>query len=830
MSTWAVPLSSSPPSTPASKQHHASNNANGSGMLATNPSTTPAGPPPSSTMSFTPSGPPPSSIFGSSKTGFDHPFFNIKPSKAANLSSQPSVSLDKAHSNKQPSRLNPRRPIFKSSNLSRVRSTRTRSFGSSPPYLPGNNGDQSLEWEDSDEQGEEDLEDGDYSEELEQEHFYAGSDVGSKPVESVSSNGPGVEDYAMSGASLDFTPYESSIHYGTPRGTKRSRLGGNTPRGSFQFEKKPRAAREASVVPVLARNLSSQLGVAKLNDPINLIMETEDLVSQIYALKAVEEGPDRALEIALPDISEKLSILWKEYGDKTVVDSPKREKFTAGIGPDEKSPLFQNAIFLATLLLQLHHPRPARGKQAFAISQAILPSPFSESLQPPYMPQNPTAMPSVLIDWLNDHHSPYRIATLKLMTHQPNPTANCNYWDILYSAALRGQIYDVVSLLDKADFKYASTGRGDGQDQEGYRGIQLGNIERVISRARQLLEICPALQDGDWDVTGPEWQIFRKRVDQALEDLATLAEGRDRDSDLAESKFEASNFGIKGRVSTLSRSTRRAESRVPWTIYQNLKALYGILLGGTTEIVSLAQDWIEATIGLTIWWDGNGDNDDFAVGNLATTRKSLRRSQSRSSRLVDLNKTAAYLRRLNSAFDRVTDTSEEEMFEISPVNPVEVGLASLFEGNMEDVIGLLHGWSLPIASAIVEIASLGGWYESPLGGANIGGFDESDLLVLSYGQQDRPNTRDSILVDYVEALCGKGVLQNTHTKETKEGWEMAIGILSRMGDTNIVQSKVSELLRRIPLDSDKRVDKILDICRLFGMKKEGRNIAEVRYY
>jgi hypothetical protein len=49
--------------------------------------------------------------------------------------------------------------------------------------------------------------------------------------------------------------------------------------------------------------------------------------------------------------------------------------------------------------------------------------------------------------------------------------------------------------------------------------------------------------------------------------------------------------------------------------------MYGILLGGATEIISFAQDWVEATIGLTAWWNGD-DNDEIALGSLAMTRRS----------------------------------------------------------------------------------------------------------------------------------------------------------------------------------------------------------------
>src|SRR5450432_1099052 len=64
MSSFQVPFSSSPlPSTPDRRTK------NGAGQFsfgASNPSTTPAGPLPSSAGSFTPAGPPPSSVLGSS--------------------------------------------------------------------------------------------------------------------------------------------------------------------------------------------------------------------------------------------------------------------------------------------------------------------------------------------------------------------------------------------------------------------------------------------------------------------------------------------------------------------------------------------------------------------------------------------------------------------------------------------------------------------------------------------------------------------------------------------------------------------------------------------
>lgn len=96
-----MPLSSSPlaPSTPGSDKRHTSFFSNG---YASNPSTTPAGRPPSSVGSFTPADPPPSSIVGSSQLGSGKTLFKKKPSPAANtglrrgVNSAPFNSIDQS--------------------------------------------------------------------------------------------------------------------------------------------------------------------------------------------------------------------------------------------------------------------------------------------------------------------------------------------------------------------------------------------------------------------------------------------------------------------------------------------------------------------------------------------------------------------------------------------------------------------------------------------------------------------------------------------------------------------------------------------------------------
>lgn len=639
----------------------------------------------------------------------------------------------------------------------------------------------------------------------------------------------GISSVNRSSVSEDYSGYDSRLVGGTPRGIKRSRGGAAIFRGTLHSDRKIRSRKQDSAVPTLVKNMASRLGIAHLDDPDRLILRTESIVNQLPYPDFVTEGQEQDKGAIISSVVEDLGRVWQNFADHGMEDVHMHGDYVFGIGPDENAPALSKALFLATLLLQLHHPASAKGKQASLLPLAHKSINLTKSSQQSGILLNPTALPKVFIDWLDNSYSPYKAATKSLFVYQPNPIASANFWDLVLSLTLRGQLSAVIKLFKISDFKKAWSAREDGQSNDGYQGIQLENTERVINRAIQLLEHCPGLLDDDWNVTGNDWRIFRHRVEQASEHLANLAEGHDRDLDPRDSTFEASNFGIKNPSTKLSRSSRQAESHVPWSIYQSLKTLYGVLLGGVAEIISCAQNWVEVTVGLTIWWDGDDDDDEFAAGRSAMSRRSLRHSFSRTARLVDINHTAAYLRRLAAAFGQATDDSDETWFQINPINVVEVGLACVCEGNVEGVLALLRGWSLPVASAVVQIASVGGWYNPPAGGGtSMAGFNESDLMVLtSYGQPDEGLTRDSILIEYGEALFDKDVLQDAEKRNFKEGWELSLSALIRLDDTIRASHIVGDLLSRIPLGSDQRVDKVIEICQEFNKEKEAEGIAEV---
>ncbi|KAL8825481.1 MAG: hypothetical protein Q9191_004393, partial [Dirinaria sp. TL-2023a] len=787
MSGFAVPFSSSPPSTPDSRSRYSNGLGGTSDSFASNVSTTPAGPPPSSIPSFTPAGPPPpSSLFGSSQ-----------PASQNKL-------LFKANS----------RP-FASSSMS------------SPPLPPPQpSGNSEIEEEADDEEMNE------YSESSEgggMEMDEADERLSPNATSTMSSK---LQASASSAGGFDWTKYGSSPVGPTPRGTKRSRGGAAISPASTRSMAKQDITKE-SPIPAIARDMATQLGIASLNEPDDLILKSESILDQVYASTSDENTfPDH--DALLSDATEEIVRVWRACRDHDLKKTPPESDATFHVGPGSEAPEYHKAAYLGALLLQLHHPPAAKGLQAYAMSKHGRSSGFTHSVSSTQARYHPTALPKVLLEWLDENHNPYQTALLNLKSHHPNPTAHGNYWDIIFSSTLRGKMSDVISIFKHSRFEYARTAREPGRALDGYHGVTLKNVKRVIDRAVQVLEMCPVQQNEDWEVSGDDWLLFRKRIEQAMADLATFAEGRNRDLEPTESTFEASNFGIKSPPSGLSQSARRAESQVPWTIYQNLRAMYGILLGGTAEIISSAQDWIEATIGLAAWWDGD-DDDDIVVGSPAVTRRSLSKSQMRGSRTVDVNPTGAYIHRLASAFARITGDVDGGLFQIGSINPVEVGLACIFEGNVEGVISLLRGWSLPIATSVVEIASLGNWFGPGFNTGLMRNFDESDLLVLSSyeTQREKPVTHDSLLTEYAESLFSIGnltpsanMMNTSSAASATEGWELSIRLLSRLLDATRADRKLTELLDDLPLDSDLRVDKVLHTCDEFGLPDLSRKIAE----
>ena len=623
---------------------------------------------------------------------------------------------------------------------------------------------------------------------------------------------------------------------GTPRGVKRSRGALISQRPSSTKPSLQKLVQQHSTGPSIAQDISKRLRAAPLEEPDDLILGTEECVSTLYATVSEGHKGQEARASAISGTCERLCNLWNTCRERDARKASWKDEVVMGIGPDESAPSAHSATFLSTLLLSFHHPPAARGGQALAISRL---NRSTQSSTLPYSadaPLNPTAYPKVLLDWLDKHHNPYQAILSEVRNHKPNATAHDFFWDIVYKTAIRGKFAELIAMLKEADFRFARSAREDGHKEVGYRRVQLENINMVVGWAIQALQTCPALTDDDWHVSGNSWIIFRKHIEKAMDSLIHFAEGRDKDLDPKEPSFEASNFGLTSTSNELSRSSRRAESRVPWTILQNLKTLYGMLLGGSLEILSYSENWVEGTIALTALWTGE-DDEEVAVGGMAMARRSLRLSRSRGPRLVDTDPGLAYQRRMAVAFERVTkghDGSDDPPMVPDTGKPLEVALSSIFEGDVDSAVGITRAMSLPISDAVAEIGTLGGWVQASPQDATMDGFDDEDMDLLSFEKSILPAkesriTRSVIMQEYAKELLNRHELTGKKGFVV-EGWELSIAVLARLGvryDTS-PRKEIRGVLERLPLDSDAQIDKILHICHEYDMPEEGRRIVEVR--
>lgn len=551
-----------------------------------------------------------------------------------------------------------------------------------------------------------------------------------------------------------------------------------------------------SAFGAIARDMYAHLELPAVDEADDLILGTEALLSRIYEGDPSTED----VEDILATVSDELANLWARFAE--IAEPELMNEHIVGIGPEPTVSEFANANFLAGLLLQLHHPplRDSAGRSGWA-----------ERAKP---------VPQVLLDWLQTQHNPFPDILGDIQRKRPCPAEHPDFWNEIFNCLLRGRITEVASTLEEAGWRYAKTG----SDGTTYQGTVLTSIETVVDYAVQILRQCPGLHK-DWDTRGSDWTLFRLRVSQAMENLTMFAEGRD-----AISLSHNDDFGFPtatGLGNSMTATARKAASRVPWDIYMNLKTIYGLLGGGVSEIIACSQDWCEATIGLVVWWDQGKDDRRVALG----------RSQRFESAGAEESSTAFYLKKLKKSVARVSrDNSTTEIsFQVNTQNPIEIGLACIFEGDIEGIVGLLRGWSGPLAAAVAEIATFGGWLPraKPPSLITMSGLDQDDLDVLGIGQRPaaKDGVKDHTLIIYAQALAEKPALESTaalgHPSIVREGWEIAFEVLGRLDSAERSEEEVGQMLGDFPLDSSTTVDKLWRILSELGMSSHAEKTVEV---
>lgn len=550
-----------------------------------------------------------------------------------------------------------------------------------------------------------------------------------------------------------------------------ARLGGSMRNREFQFS-------------TIARDIYTQQDAARISEKPDLILKTEDLVCRLYdeGIGAVDDA--EKMDNSLANITYRLVKLWNDYVED--LPQPEGEDF-ATIGPGTDAEPFERAAYVAHLILRMHHTR--------------FDSDTENEKTPP--------LPEVLFDWQQASHNLYPDQIREISRYKPGPACHSLYWQTLRNALLRGDVSGASQLLKNAGWEHVRRGpRGD----KAYTGKALENVRRFAEATCDMLEKCPAMA-GDWDIWNSSWTLFRVQARGSLDRLTLFAEGR-------ETRLTGPmDDTYSPEPQSMSTMARKASSQIPWDVYENLQIVYGIVLGNHESILETAQDWCEATVGLFGWWDDGSQH-----------HKSLRLAQSRGFRASigsQFGASSDYFERLGSAFRLVLQSDMSP----NPVNPVEVAIASCFEGNVDGVIGLLRIWSLPVASSVAEIASLGEWLPpteiaKPLPMDTLDMDDLALLGVVPPSTDELEGIKDTTLVLYARELAGI-----EHLSAQRDGWEMAIQVLGRMDLPQKSEETVGELLRDLLATLDENssttVDRMWRILNDLGMITYAEETAEV---
>lgn len=544
------------------------------------------------------------------------------------------------------------------------------------------------------------------------------------------------------------------------------------------------ARRHSFRCATLAKDLYSQSEYATIDEPPELILDTERLVTRLYKDGVGPEEDEVRLDEALAITTGQLTGLWKQYVDAFPLQS---EEHAAEIGPAPQASPFEKATYLATLALQVHHTRTGEN---------------GNIIEP---------LPETLFRWLSEYHNPYPAQVQEVLRCKPCPASHSMFWPTVCMALLRGQVNDAQRLLENAGWESVKANR---RGELEYTGRALDNVQWATQDTINMLDLCPG-KNGNWEIWNSDWTIFRIKARGALEQLRRFAEGKNTmvvdDVDMGESQ------------QSLTAAARKAESQVPWEIYENLNVIFEIALGAPDVILETAQDWCEATIGLFGWWDEVRGDKDFqrpAVQSLLIPSQN--------------NGAEGYMERLAHSFQ----TAVESDFHFNSLNPVEVGMACVFEDNAKAVIAILRTWSLPVAAAVAEIASLGRWLpqHQPSALYAFEDLDMEDMEVLGINPTDpdeTDGTKDNTLMQYAQELANFKELSSVedNSSVTRDGWEVAIHVLGRMDSPQRSEETVGELveniLDEINVDSSDMVHKVWRLLSDLGMAQFAEQVAEV---
>ena len=195
----------------------------------------------------------------------------------------------------------------------------------------------------------------------------------------------------------------------------------------------------------------------------------------------------------------------------------------------------------------------------------------------------------------------------------------------------------------------------------------------------------------------------------------------------------------------------------------------------------------------------------------------------------------AYRQKLSLSLRQVFAESEDQELQVNTSSSVEVGLACVLEDDLDGVLTILRGWSMPMSATVVEIAALGQWPGLSAPSQDImEQFSQSDLMVLGLSQNQPKNSHDDVLISYAELLFTHPDLESTTYQAQQEGWELAIQLAGRVSIPSIAKDRITSFLDKLDLSSasdiesedTSRIEKVMALCERLALSPLARRTAE----
>ncbi|CUS15115.1 unnamed protein product [Tuber aestivum] len=485
------------------------------------------------------------------------------------------------------------------------------------------------------------------------------------------------------------------------------------------------------------------------------------------------------------------------------------------------------AYYLASLLLPLHHSR----------ANAV----------------------ETLRRWLYTHkQAPTRKELTALKNFYPNAIYSFSYWEILQQLIMRGEVQEAMDLLRCTDWDMLNESNssvpkpkiGDTEEptwDRRYSNEEIESIKNATASAIKLLSTCPGLARssyapssvGFFPATGTshgskgDWRIWQGKVFAAAEDVRAGGEGDgettfDETDDSYYESFHPRNGGSYGfEIGT--GKTKEKKTPVPGEVSRGLRAIYDVMRGDREAILSHTEKWEDAVLATMMWGvtDGFGDPDS-SIGD-----DSEEEDEEEEDGIYDDGAGKALNRRRREKdlvrLSKVTESLVGSEMPLDATNELELAVGACLVWDTNVVVQVMPKFSLLVASALIEMCGHAGSIQRGKIGIEenargmMDGFDEDELAVFGMGRgfDAEVEKADGVVKEYGTGLFGVDWVDE---KAQVEGWEVAVGVLHRVGGGREMSGK---LLTQLELTSKERVEKLLTYCGENNLEDEASEIAAV---